>query len=530
MHRRSSSTSRVRPLLVVAGAAALSFAFVGAPVVVAPVAAAPAPAHVVVLVVDGLNPPEVGATTPNMAALAESGTVYAESRSVLVAETIVNHVAMMTGGYPDRNGIPLNNFWDRSAASESVEASDPKFLTAETLFTSIRRQCPSLATAAVLSKTYLHGIFSGDADGDGKVDAGNLWEPSPIIPVSNHAPDVATAQAAVDALADKPSLLFINLGDVDRAGHIDATGATGVPVVRQAVTEDTDVQVGRIVQGLKDQGMWDSTVLVLLSDHGMDWGLPQDYVRLSSAFDADALLAGSYVIVQNGGSDSVYLKNQSDPAAAQRLKKMREIALATEGVDGAWYRLPNALDGGDANTFEGAHPAWHLNLERTGDLIAFSKQGWRFSDPSDSSNPLPGNHGHFLTRHSFFAISGGAPIVKKQTVAASQPSVVNPMDDTTKLPEQSETVDVAPTAAWLLGVSDPGTFAGKAAQYQGRVLTEAFSQRPAPACVHAASLPSAVGAVSSRLPATGGSAYAALALLALLGSAAIAGRRLTARV
>src|SRR5688572_16937414 len=68
---------------------------------------------VVVLVVDSLMPADISAaTTPQLEALRVGGTSYEESRSVYAAETIPNHVAMMTGVYPDRSGIPTNDFID----------------------------------------------------------------------------------------------------------------------------------------------------------------------------------------------------------------------------------------------------------------------------------------------------------------------------------------------------------------------------------------------------------------------------------
>ena len=69
----------------------------------------------------------------------------------------------------------------------------------------------------MLSKEYLYGVF-GDR-------ATHRWEPAPIIPVSGHAPDQFTMDAAL-AMVDEfdPHLVFVNLGDIDRFGHADFTG------------------------------------------------------------------------------------------------------------------------------------------------------------------------------------------------------------------------------------------------------------------------------------------------------------------
>lgn len=52
---------------------------------------------VIVAVVDSLMPQDLTSATPNLNGLKTGGTFYAESRSVFSAETIPNHVAMMTG-------------------------------------------------------------------------------------------------------------------------------------------------------------------------------------------------------------------------------------------------------------------------------------------------------------------------------------------------------------------------------------------------------------------------------------------------
>ena len=81
-------------------------------------------------------------------------------------------------------------------------------------------------TGTVLSKEYLYGVF-GDR-------ATHRWEPAPIVPVSGHAPDQFTMDAAL-AMVDEfdPHLVFVNLGDIDRFGHADLTG-NDVQLARQA--------------------------------------------------------------------------------------------------------------------------------------------------------------------------------------------------------------------------------------------------------------------------------------------------------
>lgn len=250
---------------------------------------------VVVLAVDSLMPEDIDPTMPNVNDLIANGTIYRESRSVFSAETIPNHIAMMTGVYPDRNGIPTNNFWDREAQAngatplvyqEDEDLDNPNEVEAKTMFTWIDEKCrqgatplnAGITTAAVLSKTYLWEIFRGDAVDPQTNDRGvtNVgpdihWEPasSPayIGPGSEHTPDNATGPQAVTDI-DAADFIFINLGDVDRSSHAAGSGT------RAAVKANTDMVVGSIVQRLKDTGRWANTVFILSSDHGMDFSDP----------------------------------------------------------------------------------------------------------------------------------------------------------------------------------------------------------------------------------------------------------------
>src|SRR6185369_32693 len=203
---------------------------------------------VVVLVVDSLMPDEIGQSvpyTPNLNFLRDSGTSYSHSRAMFSAETIPNHVAMMTGMLPEHSGIVANSYWNRSGEPAASDLSLPSSLEATTLFTRIHESCPNLTTAAALSKDYLYEVFSdcGYSGSDcGTNDAPDqssdpTQDPTFIEP-SGHSPDIATMQHARTFLPDA-DFLFINLGDTDRVGHIDETGNSGSPAARYASLMDT---------------------------------------------------------------------------------------------------------------------------------------------------------------------------------------------------------------------------------------------------------------------------------------------------
>ena len=64
-----------------------------------------------------------------------------------------------------------------------------------------------------------------------------------MLPITGHAPDAFTMQAALAMLDDyDPHLMFVNLGDIDRFGHADLTGGS-LKVLRRLALASTDALV-----------------------------------------------------------------------------------------------------------------------------------------------------------------------------------------------------------------------------------------------------------------------------------------------
>jgi hypothetical protein len=380
--------------------------------------------RVYVLVIDGCRPDEITPLlTPRLNALRTRGVNFPAARSLPVMETIPNHVMMMTGVRPDRSGVPANAIYDRAEAVVR-DLDRPSDLRFPTVLERLREG--GLTTGSVLSKDYLFGIFGERAT--------YRWEPAPIVPVSGHAPDEFTMDALIAMVtASDPDLVFANFGDIDRVGHSDLTG----PTVKAARTEAlalSDAQIGRFVDHLVATGTWESSVLVVLADHSMDWSIPSNVISVDLILRDYPALREQVVISQNGGADLLYWVG-SDPGRAAGLAELRALVTAHEGV--LSVQEPAAL---------------RLGAE-AGDLVAYCRAGWRFSDPMIVSNPIPGNHGHPTTEPIPFFISGGSPRVRTGIT----------------LSEPARTADVAPTVGALFGLSEP------AGGYDATARTGAFT-------------------------------------------------------
>ena len=150
----SSAFSRARlgrRAVVSAGAAGLVFSSA-----VGRAAAADGPKgrkRAYVLVIDGTRPEEITAElTPTLLALRDGGANFSNAWSMPVMETIPNHVMMMTGLRPDRNGVPANVVWDRELG-EPRTLDRRKDLKSSTLIGRLNRA--GFTTGTVLSKEYL---------------------------------------------------------------------------------------------------------------------------------------------------------------------------------------------------------------------------------------------------------------------------------------------------------------------------------------------------------------------------------------
>ena len=266
---------------------------------------------VYVVVIDGLDGDSVEAgKAPFISSLLAGqggrGAYFPGSSSVLPAETNPNHTAMMTGAMPGRSGIAANAFalyaplanadtcepagpFDLSEMPSETSGESPTCPRAETVFESARRQAGRRRppTAVIMGKPKLGRIF--DVDFRGRRAADHLWAPCtgdtpeddsycadvPTNPITGYAQDDATVMNEVLRTAEegirvrgrtrRPAFTFVNLPQVDTAGHVLGRGLLYDTAVGQA-----DDQVERLVGTLRSRGEWKRTTVILVSDHSMD--------------------------------------------------------------------------------------------------------------------------------------------------------------------------------------------------------------------------------------------------------------------
>lgn len=453
---------------------------------------------VYVVVIDGLDGDKVEAgkapfISSLLAGQGARATYFPNSRSVIPAETNPNHAAMMSGAFPDASGIPANAFalyaplqdedtcltagpFDFTALPSETSGESATCPQAQFAFEAIKRQGnrDRLASAALFGKPKLGRIFAGENFRAGRRDADYLWAPCssgaddddyceavPTNPISGYAIDDATVMDRVLATIDegvafrgarkRPDLTFVNLHQVDSAGH-----ATGTGMFYDQAIALADAEIAELVGKLRQREEWERTVLILVSDHSME--LTPQRITLTEELADAGIPEDSFLAVDNGSADSLYLADRRSGQRFALLARMRAATLAVPGVAAAYYRLPNPEDGGRRHTIDAAQPDWHSGGQRSADLLVVSESGATFSEPSQSSNPLPGNHGGPQTRDNFLAVISGGDFVRQGSVDGSD-RLSKPMN-----------VDLAPTVMGLFGLFGPQ-------DSRGRFLAKAFSKR-----------------------------------------------------
>ena len=218
---------------------------------------------------------------------------------------------------------------------------------AENLFAATRRQAApeAITSAGIFGKPKLARLFSSRREVAAPAfDADYLWTPCedpgddtpyceqvPINPATQYAAGDGIVMDEVlrsvregvsaDGATKRPNLTFVNLPQIDSAGHASGTGPAYDTAIAQA-----DGELERFVTQQRELGLWQRTVMFVVSDHSMD--STGTKTSLAQRFRAAGIPDSAYLIVQNGSVDMVYLADRAAADAPQTLAKLRAAALA----------------------------------------------------------------------------------------------------------------------------------------------------------------------------------------------------------
>jgi predicted AlkP superfamily pyrophosphatase or phosphodiesterase len=179
--------------------------------------------------------------------------------------TFPNHYTLVTGQYPEHNGIISNTMRDDALGSfrisDSIAIHTEKWWTGEPIWTTAERQ----------------GLHAGAFFWPGsEVPHAGVWA-SRWMYFNDRFPRAARIDSVLKWLTlpqgQALSFVAVYFSDVDHEAHLFGPAS---PQVDSAIAR-VDSMVGRLVDGITARGLSDRINVVVVSDHGMI-GIPPDHV------------------------------------------------------------------------------------------------------------------------------------------------------------------------------------------------------------------------------------------------------------
>ena len=212
---------------------------------------APLASHVLVIGIDGWGGYSLDKAhdIPHLRSLMEQGCYTVHKRSVLPSSSGVNWASMFNGSCPELHGYTEWN--SRVPEIPSVELNEHgKF---PTVFSILRKERPDVVTGCLTEWDGIKHVVDTLAI-DNYAIASN-WE-------KDHEELCRMAEQYIRER--RPELLAVCWDQLDHTGH---TVGHDTQEYYQTLAE-LDVLVDRLVQALKDAGIYDDTIIIVTGDHG----------------------------------------------------------------------------------------------------------------------------------------------------------------------------------------------------------------------------------------------------------------------
>lgn len=209
----------------------------------------------------GFTRSNMAALTPVLDALAAEASVF-EHAFTVAPVTLPSHASILTGLYPVRHGIRDNGAGRLPSSAETLaeRARDAGYQTA------------AFVAALVLDPGF--GLDQGFDVYDAPLDRGTTAQTTHF---AERSADRVVA-AALEWLAardrSRPFFLWVHLFDPHAPYEPPARFFTGNKNQERYRAELTfaDAELGRLFAHLRDEGLWEDTVLAVVADHGESFG------------------------------------------------------------------------------------------------------------------------------------------------------------------------------------------------------------------------------------------------------------------
>ena len=208
--------------------------------------------RVLIMSFDGIRVDALAqARTPNIDALIREGSASYATRDVMPSITLPNYTSHLCGSGPEVHGVDDNGWKVDKYRLVALERDADGYFPS--VFKVLKDQVPGIRTAYYWNwkplinpynpKVFDDTLYAGDPEYDVLCDR---------------------AMAFIKEHRDEPQFIFLYNVHTDHVGH---TFAWMSPEYIESI-EEGDVQVGRMMDFLKAEGLYEDTHIFFITDHG----------------------------------------------------------------------------------------------------------------------------------------------------------------------------------------------------------------------------------------------------------------------
>lgn len=219
---------------------------------------AQSPSYVFLIGIDGLTAEGLRqAPSPNIDSIIRQGVISWNTRCVMPSLSAPNWAAILSGAGPEQTGVTGNDWtFDKHVLSPADKDAYGYF---PSIYRVIREQRRDAKTCLFTQWDWISTYIN------------RFWV-SKMETVKGNA--LTTQKLLEYFFTQKPLFSFVQYDGADEAGHQKGYGS---PEYLKAIS-DIDTEIGKITDALKKAGLYDQTLIVIVSDHG---GKGKDHGGLS---------------------------------------------------------------------------------------------------------------------------------------------------------------------------------------------------------------------------------------------------------
>ena len=203
----------------------------------------PAISRVLIISIDGLRPDRLLlADSPVLHKMVHEGSYTFWAQTTALSTTLPSHTSMLTGVVPRKHKVEWNF---------DIPLREPVYSASPTVFELAKKW--GYSTAFVIGKSKFEPLTK-----PGTLDY-------MFMPKEDMSEDEPVCEEALRVIHEhKPDLMFVHFPADDKAGHKYGWGSRE----QLAVIARVDACIGRLMAQLDQEGLRDSTLVIVTADHG----------------------------------------------------------------------------------------------------------------------------------------------------------------------------------------------------------------------------------------------------------------------